>query len=107
MSDDLSDHVLRLRLRRARVYEAALALADRATRQHGRPFSTREQEQYDELTAALDHLDNRLRRLLLEARRGADPSPADVNGWCRDNDTGSYSAAPGSGGRATLAALRR
>ena len=105
MSDDLSDHVLRLRLRRARVYEAALALADRATRQHGRPFNTREQAQYDELTAALDRLDNRLRRLRLEARR-ADPSPADVNGWCRANDA-SYSAAPGSGGRGTLAALRR
>ena len=56
--------------------------------------------------AALDRLDNQLRRLRLEARR-ADPSPADVNGWCRDNDTGSFSAAPGSGGRATLAALRR
>ena len=106
MSDDLSDHVLRLRLRRARVYEAALALADRATRQHGRPFNTREQAQYDELTAALDHLDNRLRRLRLGACR-ADRSPADVDGWCRDNDTGSYSAAPGSGGRATLSGLRR
>ena len=107
MSDDLSDHVLRLRLRRARVYEAALALADRATRQHGRPFSTREQEQYDELTAALDRLDNRLRSLLLDTRRDVPSGAADVNGWCRDNDTGSYSTAPGSGGRATLAALRR
>lgn len=113
MSDNLSDHVLRLRLRRARVYEAALALADRATRQHGRPFNTREQAQYDELTAALTRLDNQLRQLRLEARR-ADPSPADVNEgrrnvneWCRDSDTGSYSAAPGSGDRATLASLRR
>jgi hypothetical protein len=75
MSDDLSDHVLRLRLRRARVYEAALALADRVTRQHGRPFSTREQEQYDELTAALNRLDDQLRQLRLEARRAA-PAPA-------------------------------
>jgi hypothetical protein len=106
VSDDLCDHVLRLRLRRARVYEAAMALADRATRQHGRPFSTREQAQYDELTVALNRLDSQLRRLRLDARR-ADPSPADVNGWCRDNATGSYSAAPGSGGRATLASLRR
>lgn len=104
--DLLSDHVLRLRLRRARVFEAALALADRAARQHGRPFNTREQAQYDELTAALDRLDNQLRRLRLEARR-ADPSPAGIDEWCRDNNTASYSAAPGSGGRGTLAALRR
>ena len=39
--------------------------------------------------------------------RRADPTPADVDGWCRDNDTGSYSAAPGSDGRVTLASLRR
>ena len=87
MFDDLSDHVLRLRLRRARVYEAALALADRAARQHGRPFNTREQAQYEELTAALNRLDNRLRQLRLEARRADRPS-ADINAWCRDNDTG-------------------
>jgi hypothetical protein len=61
---------------------------------------------YDALTAALDRVDNRLRRLRLEARR-TDPSPADVNGWCRSNTTGSFSAAPGSGGRATLDSLRR
>jgi hypothetical protein len=105
MFDDVSGHVLRLRLRRARVYEVALALADRATRQH-RPFTAREQAQYDELTAALNRLDNRLRQLRLESRRADRPS-ADINGWCRDNNTGSYSAAPGSGSRDTLAALRR
>ena len=106
MIDDLSDQVLRLRLRRARVYEAALALADRAARQHGRPLTAREQAQYVELTVALNRLDNRLRQLRLESRR-ADRTSTDVNGWCRDNNTGSFSAAPGSGSRRTLAALRR
>src|SRR3954471_5145262 len=104
-----ADYVAWLRLRRAKIITVAQALADRAAaRGHG--FTPRERRDYDELDTALTNVDNRLRVAWIEHRfrpGGHTGAPGEVWDWAGDNGGDSYSAAPGSGGRATLDRLRR
>jgi hypothetical protein len=127
VSTDCPDFASWLRVRRARVAHAATELAERAQGQR-RTFSPREQAWFDELSDALDHLDAKIRQAWIDDRADpdwtggrrvriddhADPGRIggrdvggrtggrDVGGWLRDDAGGSFSAAPGSGSRATL-----
>src|SRR4051794_27792639 len=102
--DTMIGYVQWLRARRARGYGVALAPVNRASAEH-RQLTAAEHGRYQRLTAALDGLDARLRRAWIDARRAPD-ADLSVWEWAYANDA-SYSAAPGSGSRATLAALRR
>jgi hypothetical protein len=103
---DLINHVTWLRNRRASILAVATELADRASRAN-RFLGLHEQRQYEQLVAALDHIDNRLRRLWLQHRAGADSIHACLEEFFHGNSGGSFAAAPGSGVRATLGRFRR
>jgi hypothetical protein len=104
--NDLLNHVDWLRARRAELLALATELTDCAARQN-RYLSLYEQRQYEQLVDSLDHLDNRLRRLWIQHRTGADSVHSDMSMWFRAKSGGSFAYAPGSGTRATLGWLRR
>lgn len=103
---ELLDHVTSLRNRRANILAAATELADRASRAN-RFLGLHEQHEYDQLVAALDHIDNRLRRLWLQHRVGADSIHTGLDEFFHGNSGGSFAAALGSGTWATLGRFRR
>jgi hypothetical protein len=93
-----------LELRRRRLIAVAAELADRAARQD-RPLSPGEYAQYATLNAHITRLENKARQVRIAER--ADLTWGAVDDWVRSNAGRSYSSAPRSGTRSTLAGMVR